>query len=85
MKGGDSMTDKNESRLKELEEKKSNGSITPEEETVRTALLELDERSEDLDEAKKANPVPDPVAAAQAEVDKAQKAYDDAEAAISAK
>lgn len=76
------LTDKQEARLTELEGKKDNGSITPEEDAVRVALLELDERTEALDEAEKANPVPDPVAAAKAEVDAAQKAYDDAEAAI---
>ncbi len=92
------MTDAQEARLTELEAKNEDGSITPEEETVRVALLELDERTENKAEADTAladaiannpAPTPDPVAlaneevvAAKAEVDRAQKAYDDAEAAL---
>lgn len=67
-----------EERLAELEAKTKR---TPKEEAVRVALLELDERVEALVAAKAANPVPDPVAQAQAAVDTAEKAYDDAEQA----
>ncbi len=73
------LTHKQAARLKELEVKTGR---TPEEEAVRVALLELDEKLEDLTEAQKANPVPDPVAVAQDAVNVAQKAYDDAEAAV---
>lgn len=72
------MTEKQEKRLAELEAKTNR---TPKEEAVRVALLELDERVEALEAAKAANPVPDPVATAQAAVDVAEKAYDDAEVA----
>ncbi len=73
------MTDAQEARMRELE---ANTSRTPGEEAVFNALLALDERSEELAEAKSANPVPDPVAVAQSRVDQAAKAYDDAEAAL---
>lgn len=78
------ITPDQEARLTELEGKKTDGSITAEEEAVRVALLELDEKVEALDEAKAANPVPDPVQVAQDAVDVAQKALDEAEQAASA-
>src|SRR5258708_31126473 len=92
------MTTEQEAQLTDLESKNTAGTITPEEENVRIALLELDEREENKAEADKAladaiaanpSPVPDPVTVAHDEVvkaqeavDVAQKAYDDAEAVI---
>lgn len=73
------MSDTQEARLKELEAKTDR---TPAEEAVFNALLALDERSEELDDAKAANPVPDPVAVAQTNFDAALKAYQDAESAL---
>lgn len=73
------MNPKNEARLTELEAKPNR---TPQEEAVRVALLELDEKSEALATAEAAHPVPDPVVQAKADVDAAQKAVDDAEAAV---
>lgn len=73
------MTDKQEARLTELEAKTDR---TPEEEAVRVALLELDERIEKLDEAKAANPIPDPVKVAEDAVAVATKAYEEAEAKV---
>lgn len=77
------MTDAQETRLEELE---ATTDRTSEEEAVRVALLELDERAEALEAAKATvvPPVQDPVAVAQSAVDVAQKAVDDAEAALAA-
>lgn len=72
------MTDVREKRMRELEDKVDK---TLGEQVELDALLALDEREEELEEAKAANPVPDPVATAQAAVDTARKAVEDAEAA----
>jgi hypothetical protein len=93
------MTPTNETRLKDLEDRKAN--LTPDEEQVRVALLELDEKAEDVDDAQKALaeaitsnptlPVPDPIIKAQKDVVDAtalevtaQTAYDSAEATLAA-
>lgn len=68
-----------EAKLKELED---NAARTPEEEALRVALLELDEREENLAEAKSSVPTPDPVAEAQTAVDTALQAVEAAEAAV---
>jgi hypothetical protein len=75
------MTPEQDTKLAELE---ANTARTPEEETLRTALLELDERCEALTAAQAANPTPapDPVSVAQAAVDEQEKVVADAEAAV---
>ena len=85
------MTTEQEAQLTDLESKNTAGTITPEEEAVRVALLELDEREENKAEADKAladaiaaqpaPPVPDPIAVAQQAVTDAQTAVDSAETA----
>ncbi len=82
------MTPDQETQLKDLE---ANTARTPEEEAVRVALLELDERSENLSDAQatlaaavaaQTPPVPDPLAADKQAVVDAQAAVDTASAAL---